>query len=104
MGVPTAIVPDLIGQFVHIARDEALKVGLDLAGSDPDATPITSATWPGLYRVTAQEPHPGAVAHRGDQIRVTYVENGQARGDVSARSRGPAPRLSAHAEAGESNQ
>lgn len=94
MELPTVIVPDVVGQFVHIARDQVKKIGLDLGGHDPDGIPITSATWPGLYLVTSQDPRPGATAHRGDLIVVTFVD-GQARSDVPVRPSSPPPALRA---------
>lgn len=84
MDLPTVHVPHLVGQFVHIARDEVRRIGLDLGGDDPDGTPITAATWPGLYRVTSQTPEAGAVAHRGDLVRIAFVPDGQTRSGVPA--------------------
>jgi hypothetical protein len=98
MEIERVAVPDLVGQFVHIARDEVLKLGLDLAGADPDGVPITAATWPGLFCITTQDPAAGTLLSKGDQIRVTWVREGQARGDVAPSPDHPLPFLSAHAE------
>lgn len=73
------IVPDLVGQPVHIALDAAVRVGLDLASGDPDGPGIGSRTWPGLFWVTAQEPPAGSSLTRGSQIRIEFVQDGQAR-------------------------
>jgi beta-lactam-binding protein with PASTA domain len=77
-----AIVPDLVGQPVHIARGAASQIGLSLASGDPDGPGLGSRTWPGLFWVTAQEPPAGSSIERGSQIRIEFVEDGQARGDV----------------------
>lgn len=98
MDTPTVIVPDLVGQYVHIARDQLKKLGLDIAGAEPDGVPITAATWPGLYYVTAQNPPPGSVVHRGDQVQVTYVADGNDRLDAPALTGPPPQRLVAHAD------
>lgn len=91
------IVPDLVGRPVHLAREAAVDIGLGLASGDPDGPGIGSRTWPGLFWVTAQDPPPGSAVERGTQIRVTFVEDGQARSDVPARSDGPLPSLMSHA-------
>ncbi|MFK4852691.1 PASTA domain-containing protein [Microbacterium sp. ZW T6_19] len=92
------VVPGIVGQYVHIARDQLLKLGLDLAGSEPDGEPITAATWPGIFVVTSQDPDEGTVAHRGDQIRISFVADGQAREDVASHPGGPKPVLSARVD------
>lgn len=93
----TVAVPDFVGQPVHIARAAAAEIGLGLSGGDPDGPGIGSLTWPGLFWVTAQDPPAGSTVARGAQIRVTFVEDGQARSDVPARSDGPLPTLKEHA-------
>ncbi|MEV7694007.1 PASTA domain-containing protein [Microbacterium sp. NPDC089189] len=83
----TVIVPDLVGQPVHVARDAAATVGLGLASGDPDGPGIGSRTWPGLFWVTSQEPPAGSSVERGSQIRIEFVEDGQARAGVPVPSR-----------------
>ena len=76
------IVPDLVGQPVHIAREMAAEVGVGLASGDPDGPGLGSRTWPGLFWVTAQEPPAGSVIERGSQVHIAFEEDGQARSDV----------------------
>ncbi|MFB7250381.1 PASTA domain-containing protein [Microbacterium sp. NPDC056234] len=90
---PTAIVPDLVGQPVDIANELAAAVGLVLSGADPDGPGIRARTWPGLFWVTAQDPPASSVIERGSHVRVTFVEDGQARSDVPAQTGGPSPSL-----------
>jgi len=96
---PTAIVPDFVGQPVDIASEVAAAIGLILSSEDPDGPGLRSRTWPGLYWVTAQDPPSGSVVERGSQVRVTFVEDGQARTDVPAQTSGPLPSLEQHADA-----
>lgn len=76
------VVPDFVGQPVHIARDVASKAGLSLASGDPDGPGIGSRTWPGLFWVTEQDPSAGSTIERGSQVRVEFVEDGQAGGGI----------------------
>ena len=76
------IVPELVGQPVHIARDMAAAVGLGLASGDPDGPGIGSRTWPGLFWVTEQDPPAGTSVEYGSQIRIEFVQDGQAREGV----------------------
>ena len=71
--------PDIVGQPVHIARELAVEVGLDLVSGDPDGPGLGSRTWPGLFWVTAQDPAAGSSVERGSQIRIVFIEDGQAR-------------------------
>ena|ERR1019366_9448742 len=91
-------VPNFVGEPVHIARDVAAKVGLGLASGDPDGPGIGSRTWPGLFWVTDQDPSAGSVAERGNQVQVTFVEDGEAKGDVPSRNGGPIPPLVSRAD------
>lgn len=92
-------VPDLVGQPVDIASEIAAGIGLVLSSGDPDGPGIRSRTWPGLFVVTAQDPCGGSIVERGSQVRVTFVEGGQARSDVQAQTDGPLPSLKSHADA-----
>jgi beta-lactam-binding protein with PASTA domain len=92
------IVPDLVGQPVHIAQELAANVGFGLAAGDPDGPGLRTRTWPGLFWVTSQDPSPGSVLERGSQIRITFVEDGQARSDVRTQKGGSPPSLHAEAE------
>ncbi|WP_322411005.1 PASTA domain-containing protein [Microbacterium invictum] len=76
------IVPDLVGQPVHIARELAAKAGLGLAGGDPDGPGIGSRTWPGMFWVTAQDPEAGAQLKKGQQVGVEFVADGETRSGV----------------------
>lgn len=91
-------VPDFVGQPVHIAREAATRIGLGLASGDPDGPGLGSRTWPGLFWVTSQDPSAGSLVKEGTQVRVTFIEDGQARSDVPARPGGPLPSLKAHAQ------
>ena len=82
------VVPDLVGQPVHVAREVAARTGLGLASGNPDGPGIGSLTWPGYYRVTGQEPSAGSSVERGSQIRVDFIEDGQARSGVPVRTSG----------------
>lgn len=73
-------VPDLVGQPVHIAQENAAEVGLGLASGDPDGPGLRSRTWPGLFWVTAQDPAAGAPRERGSQVRIEFVEDGRGGG------------------------
>lgn len=92
------IVPDFVGQPVHIAIEVAIGFGLGRSSGDPDGPGLRSRTWPGLFWVTAQDPPAGAAAQCGDQVRITFVEDGEARSDVAARANGPLPSLFSHAD------
>ena len=96
----TLTVPDLVGQPVHIAQEMAADIGFGLAAGDPDGPGLRSRTWPGLFWVTSQDPSAGSVLERGSQIRITFVQDGQARSDVPEHTGGPTPSLESHAEAG----
>ena len=95
---PTVTVPDLVGQPVDIASEMAAAIGLVLSSGDPDGPGIRSRAWPGLFWVTAQNPSAGSVVERGSPVRVTFVEDGQARSDVPAQTGGPLPSLESHAD------
>lgn len=97
----TVTVPDLVGQPVHIAQELAANVGFGLAAGDPDGPGLRTRTWPGLYWVTSQDPPTGSVLERGSQIRITFVEDGQARSDVRTQKGGSPPSLHAEAESDE---
>ena len=96
---PTVTVPDLVGQPVDIATEMAAAIGLLLSSGNPDGPGIRSRTRPGLFWVTAQDLPAGSVVQRGTQMRVTFVEDGQARSDVPAQTSGPLPSLESHADA-----
>ncbi|MCP2048965.1 UNVERIFIED_ORG: beta-lactam-binding protein with PASTA domain [Paenarthrobacter nicotinovorans] len=91
-------VPDLVGQPVHIAQETAAYLGFGLAAGAPDGPGLRSRTWPGLFWVTSQDPHAGSVLARGSQIQITFVQDGQARSDVTEQTGGPTPSLQTHAE------
>ena len=76
------IVPDLVGQPVHIAREIAADVGLALASGDPDGPGLGSRTWPGLFWVTAQDPPAGSAIESSEQVRITFVAEGESRAGV----------------------
>ncbi|MFC9770600.1 PASTA domain-containing protein [Pseudarthrobacter sp. NPDC127529] len=84
-------VPDLVGQPVHIAADIAANAGFGLAAGDPDGPGLRSRTWPGLFWVTSQDPSAGSVLEPGSQIRITFVQDGQARSGVPEQTGGPPP-------------
>ncbi len=92
-------VHDLVGQPVHIAQEIAANIGFGLAAGDPDGPGLRSRTWPGLFRATSQDPSAGSVVGQGSQIRITFVQDGQARSDVPEQTGGPTPSLKTHAEA-----
>jgi len=95
----TVIVPDLVGQAVDIANEEATDVGLVLSGGDPDGPSLRARTWPGLFWVTAQDPLPGTVVSRGSSVQISFREDGETRSDVAAQTGGPLPSLEMHADA-----
>lgn len=95
---PTVTVPDLVGQPVDIATGMAAAIGLVLSSGDLDGPSIRARTWPGLFWVTTQDPRAGAIVERGSPVRITFVEDGQARSDVPAQTRGPLPSLESHAD------
>lgn len=80
------IVPDFVGQPVHIARDIASKAGLSLASADPDGPGLGTRTWPGLFWVTGQLPAAGASIERGTQVQIEFVEDGQPRSGAPVRA------------------
>lgn len=92
------VVPDLVGHPVHIAREIAAEVGLGLASYEPDGPGLRSRTWPGLFWVTGQEPSAGSAIDSGEQVRITFVEDGQARAGAPARTNAPLPSLTSHAD------
>jgi len=92
-------VPDLVGQPVHVAQEMAADIGVGLAAGDPDGPGLRSRTWPGLFWVTSQDPSAGSVLEWGSQIRITFVQDGQARSSVPEQTGGPTPSLLSHAEA-----
>ncbi|OAE01975.1 PASTA domain-containing protein [Arthrobacter sp. OY3WO11] len=94
-------VPDLVGQPVHIAQEMAADVGFGLAAGDPDGPGLRSRTWPGLFWVTSQDPTAGSFLEPGSQIRITFVQDGQARSGMPEQAGGPKPSLQRHAEAEE---
>ncbi|MCS4276609.1 hypothetical protein M2390_001803 [Mycetocola sp. BIGb0189] len=67
------LVPDCVGQPVHIARDTARELGLSLANIDIDGPPVGALSWPGLYYITSQNPLAGEPANEGDWIFVTIA-------------------------------
>jgi beta-lactam-binding protein with PASTA domain len=91
-------VPNLVGQPVDIAEELAANIGLVLATGDPDGQGLHSRTSPGLFWVTAQDPSAGSVLERWSDIRITFVQDGQARSDVPAPKSGPTPTLEDHAD------
>jgi hypothetical protein len=98
-GRTTVTVPDLVGQPVDVASEMAAAVGLLLSSEDPDGPGIRSRTWPGLFWVTAQDLPAGSVVERETQMRVAFIEDGQSRSNVQARTGGPLPSLESHADA-----
>jgi len=97
----THIVPDLVGQPVHIAQEMAANIGFGLAAGDPDGPGLRSRTWPGLFWVTSQDPSAGSLLDLGAQIRITFVRDGEARSGVLGQTGGPIPSLKSHAEVDE---
>ena len=91
-------VPDLVGQPVHVAEEMAANLGLVLSSGDPDGQGLHSLTWPGLFWVTAQDPAAGSHLEWGSSIRITFIQDGQARSDVPVQPDGPAPTLTTHAD------
>jgi hypothetical protein len=92
-------VPDLVGQPVHITQEMAVNIGFGLAAGDPDRPGLRSRTWPGLCWVTFQDPSAGSLLEKGSQIRITFVQNGQARSDVPEQTGGPTPSFKSQADA-----
>lgn len=76
------IVPDLVGQPVHIAREIAAELGLGLASDNPDGPGLRSRTWPGLFWVSTQDPSPGSAVESGEQVRITFVADGEPESDT----------------------
>lgn len=93
-----AIVPDLVGQPVHVAQEAMSEIGLGLASFEPDGPGLRSRTWPGLFWITDQDPSAGSAVEYGSQIRIHFVEDGQGGSDVLAPSDNPLPSLVARAE------
>ncbi len=91
-------VPDLVGQPVHVAEEMAANLGLVLSSRDPDGQGLHSLTWPGLFWVTAQDPAAGSPLEWGSSIRITFIQDGQARSDVHGQPGGSAPTLKNHAD------
>ena len=92
------IVPHLVGHPVHVAREIAAAVGLGRASYDPDGPSLGSLTWPGLFWVSTQDPPAGSAIESSEQVRITFVEDGEARSGVPADATAPLPTLTSHAE------
>ncbi len=92
------VVPDFVGEPVHVAMEAAAEVGLVLVGPDPDGPSLRALTWPGLFWVTAQWTLPGIAVEWGSEVEVDFIEDGESRSDVRAGAGDPVPALSRHAE------
>ncbi len=97
--IPTVIDPGVAEELVNIARNQVMRVGLNLAGQNLDGRTIRSATWPGLFYITTQKPTAGSTPHRGDLIHVPFVADGDNHNDVPAQRVDPKSSLSARTEA-----
>ncbi|WP_439902445.1 PASTA domain-containing protein [Microbacterium azadirachtae] len=95
---PSVVVPDFVGQPVHIAREIAIEAGVDLVSDDPDGPGLGTRTWPGLFWVTSQDPAAGSFVEPRTQVRITFVKDGEARSKVAAQPSGPPPSLKSHAQ------
>lgn len=72
MAKPTIVVPDFLGEFVHIAREIAARSGLDLCADDLDGPPLASLTQSGYFRITAQDPPPASHVQIRHQVRIKF--------------------------------
>ncbi|MFJ4167321.1 PASTA domain-containing protein [Microbacterium sp. NPDC089698] len=91
------LVPDFVGEPVHVAIEAAAELGLVLVGADPDGPSLHALTWPGLFWVTAQWTQPGITVEWGSEVEVEVIEDGESRSDARADAGDPAPALSEHA-------
>ena len=91
-------VPDLVGQPVHIAKRSRRTLGLVSQPGTLTGRGSVRVRGPG-FRVTSQDPSAGSVVGQGSQIRITFVQDGQARSDVPEQTGAPTPSLKTHAEA-----
>lgn len=79
------VVPDFVGEPVHVAIEAAAERGLVLVGPDPDGPSLRALTWPGLFWVTAQSPAPDVTVEWGSAVEVAFIEDGPSRSDVGDR-------------------
>ena len=92
------VVPDFVGEPVHIAIETAAELGLVLVGPDPDGPSLRALTWPGLFWVTEQWTMPGIAVEWGSEVEIAFIEDGESRSEVRAGAGDPTPALSQHAE------
>lgn len=92
-GKDEVIVPDFVGQPVHIARIVAADSGLSLATDDPDGPGLGARTWLGLFWITSQEPPAGHTVTAGTHIRITFVPDDRHARAFPRRRRGLHPRF-----------
>lgn len=92
------VVPDFVGKAVHVASDEAAQKRILLTSEDLDSPSLHARTWPGLFRVTAQDVPAGSLVESWTRVVVTYVAEGGTPSAVGAPPSDPSPALSAHAD------
>lgn len=83
------IVPALVGQPFHVARDLAAERELAIAGLDPDGPPIGAVAWPGLWYITSQDPAEGTRLAAWESVRVTVEQHGNEDGQPAVVSPPP---------------
>jgi beta-lactam-binding protein with PASTA domain len=68
----TAVVPNLIGLTVSIARKVGHDAGLVVTSTDLDGPALGAVTWPGTWVVTAQDPTAGHRLRRGAVVKIEF--------------------------------
>ncbi|OZB50741.1 MAG: hypothetical protein B7X42_04370 [Thiomonas sp. 14-66-4] len=80
------VVPDFVGEPVHVAIEAAAELGLVLVGPDPDGPSLRALTWPGLFWVTEQWTMPGIAVEWGSEVEIALkAQKLLAEAGVSAR-------------------
>lgn len=92
-------VPDLVGLEVDRARDVGHEAAVVVVAADVDGPPLGSLTWPGVWRVTAQDPGAGSHVAKWENVRVACKRaDGDEVGDREPRLPTPDPEgATAHA-------
>ena len=76
LGGSAAVVPDLVGLEVAVARELGSEAGVVVTSADLDGPPLGELAWPGAWVVTGQDPGPGTRVGRGAVVRIALVGGG----------------------------
>lgn len=80
--LPTVRVPDLVGLEVQNARGVGHAAGVVVTSADLDGPPLGTQSWPGLWLVDGQNPHPDEEADRWSTVQISFHQEGGGKAGV----------------------